>query len=123
MELLAALVRGGTSTAESAFAASGALPVCLKLFVEFPFNNLLHHNVASMLIACASSADDGMLEHTFGACAILEWIARLPVDVGTWQRRVLMRASTWLPCLVCEHGGVDDLFGGGRMGRACARIQ
>lgn len=43
VELLAALLRAGDDAApEAALSAGGALPLCLQLFQQFPFNNLLH---------------------------------------------------------------------------------
>jgi serine/threonine-protein phosphatase 6 regulatory subunit 3 len=85
VELLAALVRSGCSvTTEEPIVRSSALPRCLGLFSAFPFNNLLHHSVASMLISCVSPSSgttDVMLRHLFEDCALLDWIVQLPQSV------------------------------------------
>ena len=45
VETVAALVRIGNADADIAVAESGLIPRCLDLFLLFPFNNLLHHQV------------------------------------------------------------------------------
>lgn len=45
VETVAALVRVGNANADLAVAESGLILRCLELFVLFPFNNLLHHQV------------------------------------------------------------------------------
>ena len=85
VELLAALVRSGSSVStEEPIVRSAALPRCLSLFSAFPFNNLLHHSVASMLISCVSptsGTSEVMLQHLFEDCALLDWIVQLPQSV------------------------------------------
>ncbi|KAG1666584.1 hypothetical protein FOA52_000551 [Chlamydomonas sp. UWO 241] len=81
VELLSVLMRVGSDAAEAAIVSAGAVPACLRLFAKHPFNNLLHHSVASMLVACMSSASDEMLGHLFGECQVLEWMVGLPLAV------------------------------------------
>ena len=45
VETVAALVRIGNADADLAVAEAGLIPRCLELFLLFPFNNLLHHQV------------------------------------------------------------------------------
>lgn len=45
VELLAVLLRTGEAGPEAAFVEAGVLPLCLQLFQQFPFNNLLHYQV------------------------------------------------------------------------------
>jgi len=80
------------------------LPVCLNLFADYPFNNLMHHHVAAMVVACASSASDEMLEHVFGACGVLEWLAGLPADVSL------------PPNMGSNRGGVPSMLRAGYLG-------
>ena len=47
VETVAALVRVGNADADAALVAAGLVPRCLDLFLRFPFNNLLHHQVPS----------------------------------------------------------------------------
>ena len=45
VEMVAALARLGSPDAEGALVAAELLPRCMALFVQYPFNNLLHHQV------------------------------------------------------------------------------
>ncbi len=45
VEMVAALARLGAPPAEEALMAAGLLPRCMALFLQYPFNNLLHHQV------------------------------------------------------------------------------
>jgi hypothetical protein len=47
VETVAALVRVGNADADAALVAAGLVPRCLDLFLRFPFNTLLHHQVPS----------------------------------------------------------------------------
>lgn len=49
VETVAALVRVGNGDADVAVTAAGLIPRCLDLFLLFPFNNLLHHQVRPRL--------------------------------------------------------------------------
>lgn len=48
--LLVALLRSGRVDAVAGVVASGAVSKCLDLFIAYPFNNLLHHHVAALLL-------------------------------------------------------------------------
>jgi serine/threonine-protein phosphatase 6 regulatory subunit 3 len=45
VEMVAALARLGSPDAEEALVRAELLPRCMALFVQYPFNNLLHHQV------------------------------------------------------------------------------
>lgn len=45
VEMVAALARLGSPEAEDALISAELLPRCMALFVQYPFNNLLHHQV------------------------------------------------------------------------------
>ena len=82
VELLAVLVRCGCAAmTEEPIVLSSAVPRCLRLFSAFPFNNLLHHSVASMLMASLSSESTAMVQHLFVECRLLDWIVQLPQTV------------------------------------------
>ena len=86
VELLAVLVRSGDSTSEAAVVQSGAVRLCLQLFVKYPFNNLLHHSVTAMLVAALTMASSGLLEHLFQDCRLLDWLVSIPVDIKPQPR-------------------------------------
>ncbi len=45
VEMVAALARLGAPPAEEALISAELLPRCMALFLQYPFNNLLHHQV------------------------------------------------------------------------------
>ena len=47
VEMVAALARLGAAEAEAeaALVGAGLLPRCMELFLHYPFNNMLHHQV------------------------------------------------------------------------------
>uniref|UniRef100_A0A7S0WRG6 Uncharacterized protein n=1 Tax=Chlamydomonas leiostraca TaxID=1034604 RepID=A0A7S0WRG6_9CHLO len=86
VELLAVLLRSGSSTAEAAIMQAGVVPLCLQLFAQYPFNNILHHCVLAMLVAGLTKSSDSMLQHLFEQCKLLDWLISLPVDVRPMPR-------------------------------------
>ena len=48
MELVAALARLGAAAAEAALVSARLVPRCMDLFLQYPFNNMLHHQVCSL---------------------------------------------------------------------------
>ena len=55
VEMVAALARLGPGPAEDALIDAALLQRCMALFLQYPFNNLLHHQVrlsAMTLIVC-----------------------------------------------------------------------
>jgi hypothetical protein len=45
VELIAALMRGGHPLGSEAVMEAKLIPRCMQLLLDFPFNNLLHHQV------------------------------------------------------------------------------
>lgn len=60
--MVAALARLGAAEAEAALVGAGLLPRCMELFLQYPFNNMLHHQVCpparQLLMVCPSRDDD-----------------------------------------------------------------
>ncbi|GAX80154.1 hypothetical protein CEUSTIGMA_g7592.t1 [Chlamydomonas eustigma] len=83
VELLAVLIRSNCPVVHQPFIACSALSKCMELFQSCPFNNMLHHCVASMLMACMSSSSEAILSHLFEECRILNWIVELPQTVAS----------------------------------------
>lgn len=56
IELVAVLLRTGSEEAEAAIIASGIVREILAVFLRFPFNSILHHQVwvtpSSSLLRC-----------------------------------------------------------------------
>lgn len=92
-ELLATLVRQAEESAEHALVQSDAFALCMEIFGRYPFNNLLHHNVASMLLAALAHMSDSILQHIFQHCKLLDWLIRLPTDVTPTPRPGLEAAA------------------------------
>ena len=62
-----------------------ALPRCLQLMIDYPFNSILHHLVTGILIKALSSGPASLLTYLFQQCHILHWMLTLPVDVTPKQ--------------------------------------
>ncbi|GLC53905.1 hypothetical protein PLESTB_000802200 [Pleodorina starrii] len=81
VELMAVLLRSGDVVAERGLVASNSVPVCLDLFRNYPFNNLLHHNVTAMLVAGVARPSESLIPYLFEHCKLLDWITTLPTEV------------------------------------------
>jgi serine/threonine-protein phosphatase 6 regulatory subunit 3 len=81
VELLAVLLHVGDEGVEGALIAANAMGLVLQLFAQYPFNNLLHHQVFSMLEGVVARASPPMVAHTFGACRLVAWLSGLPSEV------------------------------------------
>eukprot|EP00798_Chlamydomonas_sp_ICE-L_P031786 gene31784-6983_t len=82
VELFVVLIRSGGPIAEEAVMKAEAIPVCLQLFQTHPFNNMLHHNVAAMLLAILTQSSELILQNLFEQCAFLDWLVCLPILVA-----------------------------------------
>lgn len=81
-ELLGALLRSGGEETDTAVREAKALELCLRLFEQYPFNNMLHHNVTRILLAVMlNRRTDVLLEHLLEDCRLLDWIIGLPKKV------------------------------------------
>ncbi|WIA10355.1 hypothetical protein OEZ85_010547 [Tetradesmus obliquus] len=81
VELLAALLRVGGDTADAAIISARALPLVQALFLAYPFNNLLHHQMYALLVAALRRGSATMTAHIFGECQLVAWLAGLPETV------------------------------------------
>jgi hypothetical protein len=88
--LFAALVATGTEEAEEAVMASGVVPRCLRLFAQFPFNNLVHHQTALMISAAFVQGSQQFIVYLI-RCA--RWCGREPTAVPA--SRINGRLSSW----------------------------
>jgi len=86
VELLAVLLQVGDEAVDGALMAANAMGLVMDLFARYPFNNLLHHQLFSMLAGMLSRASPPMVEHTFGACKLVAWLSGLPSEVTPLQR-------------------------------------
>jgi serine/threonine-protein phosphatase 6 regulatory subunit 3 len=81
VELLAALLRVGGDAADAAIIGARALPLVQALFLAYPFNNLLHHQMYALLVAALRRGSAVMTAHIFGECELVAWLAGLPEEV------------------------------------------
>eukprot|EP00882_Tetradesmus_deserticola_P007003 GHRQ01007375.1.p1 GENE.GHRQ01007375.1~~GHRQ01007375.1.p1 ORF type:complete len:640 (+),score=275.14 GHRQ01007375.1:966-2885(+) len=81
VELLAALLRVGGDVADAAVISARALPLVQALFLAYPFNNLLHHQMYALLVAALRRGSTAMTAHIFGECQLVAWLAGLPEQV------------------------------------------
>ena len=51
---------------------------CLRLFTRFPFNNLLHHRVAGLVLTALERGSDDFLAFLFGPCQLIRWLTQAP---------------------------------------------
>ena len=61
--LLAALVATGAAEAEAAIMEAGAVRTLQALFLQFPFNNMLHHHVAVLIGRGLTQGSDAFVRH------------------------------------------------------------
>jgi serine/threonine-protein phosphatase 6 regulatory subunit 3 len=86
VELLAALLRVGGDAADAAIIGARALPLVQALFLAYPFNNLLHHQMYALLVAALRRGSAAMTAHIFGECELVAWLAGLPEEVNPRAR-------------------------------------
>jgi len=86
VELLSAMLRLGNSTAEANIMSVGAAQKALALLLQFPFNNLLHTQVTSLILHALDSGTPAIVEHLFEGCNLLGWITHAPDKVQPTRR-------------------------------------
>ena len=86
VELLSAMLRLGNSAAESSIIAAEAPQKALSLLLRFPFNNLLHTQVTSLVLHALDSGTPTLVEHLFEGCDLLGWISQAPQEVQPTPR-------------------------------------
>lgn len=62
-------------------AEHGLLSLCLDLFVQFPFNNLLHHLVTEAVCFILEHGSPEMLGHLLQPCQLVPWLVGAPEEV------------------------------------------
>lgn len=58
---------------------------CLDLFLEFPFNNLLHHLVTSIVCFVLEHGSSEILTHLLDDCHLVPWLVNGPENVTPGQ--------------------------------------
>lgn len=86
VELLAVLLRVGDDAVDAALIKAQSLQIVQELFVAYPFNNLLHHQMYALLLAVLRRASPMMVSHMFGDCQLVSWLLGLPRDVTPMPR-------------------------------------
>ncbi|KAL2652053.1 hypothetical protein R1flu_020181 [Riccia fluitans] len=74
VEFIAVLLRTNSEGARQELVRLGAIQIILNLFFDFPFNNMLHHHVESVLTSCIESNSQALLDHLLKDC---DFITRL----------------------------------------------
>lgn len=71
MEFFSVLLKASNEVAEKELVSSGAIQRILDLFFEYPYNNLLHHHVESIITSCLESKNVMLVEHVFQDCNLI----------------------------------------------------
>ncbi|KAI5058572.1 hypothetical protein GOP47_0026742 [Adiantum capillus-veneris] len=74
VEFLAVLIRANSEAARQELVRLGAIQLILKLFFDYPFNNLLHHHVENIVASCIESNSKLLIDHLLVDCDL---VARL----------------------------------------------
>lgn len=82
VELLAALLRVGDDSVDAVLIGAGTMPLVQQLFVAYPFNNLLHHQTYELLVAGLRRSSRALIQHIFGECELVAWLANIPKEVN-----------------------------------------
>ncbi|KAI3432394.1 hypothetical protein D9Q98_003950 [Chlorella vulgaris] len=85
MELLAALLHSGDETAEEAVLATQGVQRCMELFLAYPFNNVLHRHVAS-LVTSLEGGSTRLATFLVQDCGLLQWLVTAPTEVAPAAR-------------------------------------
>lgn len=71
VELMSALLRLGSPSAESSIMQAGVAQKALALLLQFPFNNLLHAQVTSLVLHALDSGTPAIVDHLFNGCNLV----------------------------------------------------
>ncbi|KAL4434788.1 hypothetical protein ABPG77_005315 [Micractinium sp. CCAP 211/92] len=80
VELLAALLHSGDEAAESAVMSTRGVQRSMQLFLQFPFNNVLHRHVAT-LVTAVDQGSPQLADFLLKDCALLGWLADAPTEI------------------------------------------
>ncbi|KAK9810040.1 hypothetical protein WJX72_003859 [[Myrmecia] bisecta] len=94
VELAASIMHVKIAAAEEALIGCGAADVCMKLFLQFPFNNLLHQQVVTLINSALANGSDSIIDHLFGPCNLVSWLATAPEQVTPVARANDPRAES-----------------------------
>lgn len=67
----------------------------MDLFEKFPFNNLLHRRVQTILMDGLESGSSALVSHLLWECDMLDWLAQIDREVSHARSNALM-----CPCLL-----------------------
>ncbi|KAL4423891.1 hypothetical protein ABPG75_001192 [Micractinium tetrahymenae] len=85
VELLAALLHSGDEAAESAVMSTRGVQRSMELFLQFPFNNVLHRHVAT-LVTAMDQGSPRLAAFLLEDCGLLGWLADAPTEVTPLPR-------------------------------------
>ncbi|XP_056861331.1 uncharacterized protein LOC108862205 [Raphanus sativus] len=71
VEFIAVLLRTGSEVAQKELVSSGIIKRTLDLFLEYPYNNALHHQVEAIILSCLESKSDLMVNHILRECNMI----------------------------------------------------
>ncbi|CAM6102963.1 unnamed protein product [Calypogeia fissa] len=74
VEFIAVLLRTNSEGARQELVRLGAIQIILNLFFNYPFNNMLHHHVESIISSCLESNSPALIDHLFKDC---DFVARI----------------------------------------------
>ena len=72
---------------------SSVIQRCLQLFTRYPFNNLLHHRVAGLVLTALERGSDEFLRYLFGPCQLIQWLTQAPDLVVPASRSADIKAG------------------------------
>ncbi|CAK8576226.1 unnamed protein product [Lathyrus sativus] len=71
VEFIAELLKTRNEVAEKELVNSGTIGRIVDLFFEYPFNNLLHHHIESIILSCLESKADAIVDHLLQGCDLI----------------------------------------------------
>ncbi|KAH8931595.1 hypothetical protein BDL97_19G030700 [Sphagnum fallax] len=71
VEFLAVLLKANSEGARQQLVSLGAIASVVNLLFDYPFNNMLHHHVESIISLCLESNSQTLLDHLFKDCNFL----------------------------------------------------
>ncbi|MCO5552402.1 hypothetical protein L7F22_005913 [Adiantum nelumboides] len=117
VEFLAVLVRANSEAARQELVRLGAIQLILKLFFDYPFNNLLHHHVENIVSSCIESNCKLLIDHLLVECDL---VARLlQVDANPF---VVSSNSNNQPTLITSHKASPKVGNLGHLTRIANRL-
>ncbi|XP_052185073.1 uncharacterized protein LOC127796751 [Diospyros lotus] len=101
VEFIAVLLKTGNELAEQELVSSGTIQRTLDLFFEYPFNNMLHHHVESIIFSCLESKNNTkIVDHLFQECDLIGKILQTdkhPILSRDLNQPTLPADGKWTP--------------------------